>query len=274
MSAEPAPRPIATLPFDVCRLAGVTLAEVVDQAARLTRVDRKYLVDRGTAEQLLARVPQSFGVLTIDGRTSTGYRSTYFDTEDLATCRAHVQRRRRRWKARSRLYVEDGLCRVEVKTKDGRGSTVKRVADIDAHRYGRLDEQARAFIGTVLAEQGIVADAGGLAPSMEVCYRRMTLADTAAGERVTLDWDMRCTLDGDRVWLDDSCVLVETKGGLRPSPVDRALLDLGVRPRSFSKYVAAASLLREDIPDNDVRQLHGRLLHSARLIPTEERTSA
>jgi hypothetical protein len=34
-----------------------------------------------------------------------------------------------------------------------------------------------------------------------------------------------------------------------------------VRPRSFSKYVAAASLIRDDLPDNDVRRLHGRELH-------------
>ena len=40
------------------------------------------------------------------------------------------------------------------------------------------------------------------------------------------------------------------------------LLAAGARPRSFSKYVAAASLLRDDLPDNDVRRMHGRELHS------------
>lgn len=261
-------------PFDLSALAPVSLAEVVDQAAQLTRVDRKYLVGRETAEELLARLPASFRVLTIGGRSATSYRSTYFDTADLASCRAHVQRRRNRWKARSRLYVEDGLCRVEVKTKDGRGSTVKRVASIEGHTYGRLDERTGDFISEVLAERGIVMDTGTLRPSVEVRYRRATLADTGAHERVTLDWDLRCTLGGHRVWLDESCVLVETKGGIRPSPIDRALVELGARPRSFSKYVSAASLLREDIPDNDVRSLHGRLLHSARLITTERRGHA
>jgi hypothetical protein len=43
---------------------------------------------------------------------------------------------------------------------------------------------------------------------------------------------------------------------------DRALNKLGTRPRSFSKYVAAASTLNTGIADNDVRQLQGRVLHN------------
>ena len=39
------------------------------------------------------------------------------------------------------------------------------------------------------------------------------------------------------------------------------LLFTGQRPRSFSKYVACVSLLRDDVPDNDVRRMLGRQLH-------------
>ena len=80
-----------------------------------------------------------------------GYRSTYFDTADLAACRAHIQQRRRRWKARSRLYVEDGLCRIEVKAKDGRGVTTKTVADADVAGYGLLGADEAAFVAAALA---------------------------------------------------------------------------------------------------------------------------
>jgi len=253
--------------LDLRRLAPVTLAEVLDNAAALHRVDRKYLVDRGTVAALLDALPASYRLLTIGGRTSTGYRSTYFDTADLATARAHVQGRRRRWKARSRLYVEDGLTRVEVKTKDGRGGTVKAVADADG--YGRLTAHSLAFLQESLATQGIRDDLSNLRPTMEVRYRRITLADTTTHERVTIDDGVRCSLGGDRVWLDEDTVLVETKSGPRLSRADRVLRGLGARPVSFSKYVAAATLLRDDLPDNDVRRLHGRVLHSARVVRTE-----
>jgi hypothetical protein len=176
-----------------------------------------------------------------------------------------VQQRRRRWKARSRLYVEDRLCRVEVKARDGRGVTTKTVTDADVSTYGLLDDDGAAFVGATLARHAMAADVRTLRPTMEVAYRRTTLADTTdEGSRVTVDWRVQCTLDGERVWLDHGYLLVETKGGLRAGAADRLLTGLGARPRSFSKYVAAASLIRDDLPDNDVRRLHGRELHLER----------
>lgn len=267
--------PSDPMPFRLWSRLTVSLGEVLAEAPQLTRVDRKYLVDVATAQALLDELPADYRVLAIAGRRSTTYSSTYFDTDDLASCRAHVQQRRRRWKARSRLYVEDGRCRVEVKARDGRGVTAKTFVDSDLASYGVLDEAGAAFVGATLAARQMPTDVHALRPTMEVGYRRTTLADTVEEMcRVTLDWQVHCTLDGERVWLDDDYVLVETKGGLRPSLVDRLLAGLGERPRSFSKYVAAASLLRDDLHDNDVRRLHGRELHSARVAPAPERATA
>lgn len=267
--------PADPMPFRLAARRPVSLAEVLAEAPQMTRVDRKYLVDVATAQALVDELSPDYRVLSIAGRSATTYRSTYFDTADLATCRAHVQQRRKRWKARSRLYVEDGLCRIEVKARDGRGVTAKTVADSDPAGYGVLDAAGAQFVGATLVAQQMTADVSLLRPTMEVAYRRTTLADTSSEMcRVTLDWQVRCTLDGQRVWLDDDYVLVETKGGLRPSEADRLLAGLGVRPRSFSKYVAAASLMRDDLPDNDVRRLRGRELHTAPLVPAEERATA
>lgn len=267
MSADSA---LASNPFDVTGLSPVSLATVVDNAAQLTRVDRKYLVRRNAVGPLLATVTDRMRVLTIEGRRWTTYRSTYFDTIELATCRAHVQGRRRRWKARSRLYVEDDLCRVEVKTRNGRGQTSKLVATSHPSRYGRLEADDADFVSTSLTDQGIDVDARSLRPSMEVSYHRVTLADLETSLRMTMDSGVTCLLDGNRVWVDSEYILIETKGGLRPSEADRALSRLGARPLSFSKYVSAAALLRDDISDNDVRRLHGHLLHSARLSTTKQ----
>ncbi len=249
-------------PFDLSGRASVGLAEVVDHAAQLTRVDRKYLVDRDVANAFLRALPGGFRVLAIDGRRSTSYSSVYFDTARLDACRDHVQRRRRRWKVRSRLYVEDGLCRMEVKTKDRRGVTTKAVAVSHPDRHGRLEGAEVGFVAATLHERGIGLDVGSLRPTAEVGYERVTLAETDQALRVTLDRSVQCRLDGGRVWVDENWVLVETKGDLRPSEADRVLAALGARPRAFSKYVAAASLLSPHIADNDVRRLHGRQLHA------------
>lgn len=101
----------------LAQLAPVDLATVMAVAPLARRVDRKYLVPAPDAARLVAALAGTHRVLRIGGRRSTTYRSTYLDTDDLLLCRAHLQGRRLRWKARSRLYVEDGLCRFEVKVR-------------------------------------------------------------------------------------------------------------------------------------------------------------
>jgi hypothetical protein len=247
-------------------LSSVSLPEVLERAAALVRVDRKYLLPRSLLPDLLNAVADSFQVLEIDGRRSTTYTSRYLDTHDLASCRAHLQGRRRRWKVRVRRYHEDDLTRVEVKTRDGRGATRKSVLDIDGclalRDDGALGEDAAAFVAECLGQEGFSVDVAHLQPTMHVSYRRATLAALDAGQRMTLDTDMLCTLDGRGVSLDRDYLVVETKGGPRQGIADRALVGLGVRPRSLSKYASAASLLRDDLADNDVRRLHGVQLHT------------
>ncbi|GHE07371.1 polyphosphate polymerase domain-containing protein [Streptomyces alanosinicus] len=236
-------------------LRGATLAEVDAAAALQHRTDRKYLVPLDRARLLVDRLADSHHVLDLAGRRTTSYLSTYFDTERLGAWRAHVQRRRRRWKVRTRLYAEDGLCRVEVKTKDGRDATVKHALRAPAEGYGRLDASAAEFVDEVLRRAGIPVTAAALSPAAEIRYVRAALADLDHGTRVTLDGGLTCR-HGDRgAGLDPGHVLVETKGGVRPAPADRLLLRLGARPVSLSKYVIGRSLLTPGLPDNDVRRL-------------------
>lgn len=244
-------------------LRGATLAEVDAAAALQHRVDRKYLVPVAVAARLVAALADTHHVLDIDGRRTTEYRSTYFDTRTLSAWRAHAQGRRHRWKVRTRLYAEDGLCRVEVKTKDGRGATVKHALSVDTSAYARLDRTAADFVDDVLDRCGITSvTAAGLRSTSEVRYHRAALADLAGGTRVTLDALLDCRRDGRVAALDHDHVLIETKGGLRPASADRLLLGLGARPVSLSKYLVGLSLLVPGLPDNDVRRIARTHFHT------------
>ena len=256
----------------------IGLAEVMAGAPALTRVDRKYVLPHATVAALLTGLDDDWRVLAVDGRRATHYSSTYLDTPDLRSVREHVQGRRRRWKARTRLYVEDGLRRVEVKVRDGRGRTVKTQAESAAGpgvgrgtgpgtgpgtAAGTLPGPDRDFVVRALASHGLAVDAATLGPTATVTYARTTLVHLGEQPmRLTVDADLRCTLAGRELWLDAGHVVVETKGDLRPGEPDRLLRDLGRRPRPFSKYAAAGALLRTDIPDNDVRRLLGHVLHT------------
>ncbi|TXC99471.1 polyphosphate polymerase domain-containing protein [Streptomyces sp. ISID311] len=245
-------------------LRAASLAEIDAAAALQHRVDRKYLVPTASAARLVAALAPTHRVLDIRGRRTTDYRSTYFDTPHLAAWRAHVQGRRRRWKVRTRFYAEDRLCRVEVKTKDGRGATVKHALPVDADAYGRLDAGtgAVAFVDRVLSDRGIEMRAADLTPAGEVRYVRAALADLEAGARVTLDALLACHRDGRTAALDPGYVLIETKGGPRPAAADRHLLGLGARPVSVSKYIVGLSLLVPGLPDNNVRRLARTRFHT------------
>jgi hypothetical protein len=237
----------------------ISLPEVLASAPASTRVDRKYLVPLELGERFLAQLPASLRLLSVNGRLATSYRSTYFDTADLLTCRAHIQGRRRRWKARSRLYVEDDLCRLELKVRDGSDLTRKFFHHTAAETYGQMNGVAKAFFHGQLLTHGHT-EALVLEPSVEICYERATLADPGTGTRVTIDSGIRATRQDQSVEVDPGHLIIETKGGRAPGAADRLLRHLGARPISLSKYAASASLMDARIADNDVRHLLGRQL--------------
>lgn len=250
--------------LDLRRRLPITLPEVLAEAPATVRVDRKYLVPVDVAQDFVDVLPPEFRALEIDGRRATSYSSTYFDTPDFRACREHIQQRRRRWKFRSRLYVEDRFCRLEVKARDGSGITRKFFCDIDPDGHGHLDRRGTEFLRAQLDELGFhdtEALTASLRPTLRATYRRSTLAARGHALRVTLDEAVSCSRNGHVVELDPGFVIVETKGGVLPGAADRLLRDLGQRPRSFSKYAAALSLIEPSLADNDVRHLLGRHLH-------------
>jgi hypothetical protein len=245
------------------RLAPVGLDEVLARAELLDRVDRKYVVPISVAEALVGDLAEHHRVLSIAGRRTTSYRTTYYDTDDLRCVRDHIQGRRRRFKARSRLYVEDRLCQLEVKTKGRRGATLKAQRVMAASDYGTLSPGQHQFIDAALAGAGVPRP-DRLTPSLEICCTRGTVVDLTHAVRITFDTNLVCRYGTSRVTLDDHHVVIETKGGLRASTADLLLQRAGHRPRSFSKYAAAGSLLVSGIPYIQIRPMLGVELHHHR----------
>nr|WP_246336762.1 polyphosphate polymerase domain-containing protein [Flexivirga oryzae] len=176
------------------------------------------------------------------------YDSVYFDSVDLQLFRSHQQGRRCRFKVRIRTYADSGARFVEVKTKSGRGETVKhRMPYPDGPRTA-LDESAADFVQSVIREQ-YATTAPPLHAMLDSVYHRATLVDPAAGERLTCDVDLRwSTSDGDFVVGPDR-VLLESKTTNR-GRVDGILAAWGIRPLSMSKYPIGTALLRPELAAN------------------------
>jgi CotH kinase protein/VTC domain len=241
------------------------LDELETAAALQDRMDVKYVISRAQFEALAERLLSTHRVLEIDGRRAFAYHSTYFDTAELLTFRDHVQERRRRFKCRSREYVDSGLCTFEVKLKGPRGRTVKHRMAYDRARRDELSEPALAFTRACLERSYGRAPDGELHPALAVAYTRVTFAAPQLGERVTCDFDLAFSApDGASGRLADDTVIVESKSARGNATADRALRTLGARPEAgCSKYALGIGFTRPEVKSNALRRLLRRHFRAA-----------
>lgn len=231
----------------LAQLPAVSLADLMELADLQVRVDRKYIVPANLLNRFAGEALPRAAALTIGGRTSFGYESVYFDTPDLVAYRAAAHARRRRFKVRTRTYLDSGACMLEVKTVGGRGETVKRRVDHRFEDRATITSTARLVL---LRSLGDAADVSALRPTLTTTYHRTTLVDPGAGTRVTVDVGLVCAApDGRRAALDDH-VVIETKSPGGPTAADRWLWSVGHRPVKISKYCTGLAALDDSLPAN------------------------
>jgi hypothetical protein len=225
----------------------IGLDELNFAAALQTRVDRKYVLPLDTALQALASVADELVVLQINGARSFQYQSLYFDTPDFASFRGAATGRRRRFKVRVRSYVESGQRALEVKTRSGRGETVKSRIDYQPARVDVLTAEACRFVDDTVQANDLAAQ---LLPTMWTAYHRTTLLDINHRSRTTIDRSLHARpLAGPWRTLTDR-VIIETKSAAGATPLDRALWRLHVRPVAISKFAVAMAIHHRSLPAN------------------------
>lgn len=244
------------VPEALAARGGVALAELVERAALLTRVDRKYVVPTDRAARLVADLPPEVRVLEIGGVRLARYESVYFDTPELVSYLTTAHRRRRRFKIRTRTYLDTGDTYLEVKTRGVRGLTVKERRPCPASARSRLAAADGEYAARVLVDAAVPpVDTARLAPTLEVTYRRATLllpGPGGASARATIDLDLRWAVPGsasDGIDVPDLAV-VETKSAGHPGELDRLLWARGYRPVSVSKYGTGLAALHPGLPAN------------------------
>jgi hypothetical protein len=232
----------------------IGLAELMELAELQTRVDRKYFVPADVFRRMIADLADDMRVLDIDGLRTFGYESVYFDTPDLSTYRAHLQRRRQRFKARTRTYTDSGLCMFEVKLTGARGETVKQRVPHPPDERAELTDGALAHLAGSLYQAYHQDVPAGMRPTLVTTYRRTTFVSRTGEARLTCDTGLVCLDVQNEVRDTGTHVLVESKSSGRASAPDRILRDLGVRPASVSKYCVAVAALHPELPSNPWHQ--------------------
>lgn len=224
----------------------IDLDELVGHAALLTRVDRKYVLGAADARRLLEAVPDGTRVLEIDRRRELGYSSTYLDTPERTSYLDAGRSRRRRWKVRTRTYLDTGTSWLEVKTRVARDQSHKqRVEHPPVSSSAHLTFEGAGFVAAALDLSTAVA----LQPVLTTRYRRATLYLPGTGTRATVDVDLAWeSVDDHRVLRRPGLVVIETKTGATPSEMDRLLWSHGHRPVRMSKFGLGMAALHADLP--------------------------
>lgn len=228
-------------------LPAISLSDLDQVAALQRRVDRKYILSSSDLAAMVGDLSSRLAALDIDGRRAFAYESVYFDTLDLESYRSSALRRRKRFKVRTRSYVDDRTTMLEVKTRGARQITVK---DRRPHSFDQrtvLGPECFDFVETVTGRAGL---ASHLLPVLTTEYRRTTLVDLDDITRLTIDADLRCTdVKLDAVHLG-SAYIVETKSAGAPSTADRWLWAHGIRPTKISKFGTGLAVLNPELPSN------------------------
>jgi hypothetical protein len=180
--------------------------------------------------------------------------ATHFDTPQLTAYRAHLQRRRRRFKARTRTYTDSGLNMFEVRLAGARGETVKERVPYPTEHRAELTEEALAHLGNALCQAYHQDLPAGLQPTLLTTYRRTTFVPRTGENRLTCDVGLACRGDEHEVHDTGTHVLVETKSTAVGGAPDRILREFGVRPATVSKYCVGVAALHPELPSNPWHQ--------------------
>ncbi len=225
----------------------ISLKEM-DEVALMKRVDTKFLVSKTQLTEILELIKNEYRVLEIEKNRLMSYNSLYFDTSLKKFYFDHHNKRVRRTKIRIRKYVESDIYFLEVKQKDIKGNTIKNRIKIDDFEI-KLSEKSVNFIDKTTGKNYV------LEPTLWNNFKRITLVNKNAKERVTIDLNLSFSLDNNKKEYNN-LVIIELKQERynRKSPIVKILKKYRVHPYSISKYCVGIINLYENIKHNRFKE--------------------
>ena len=220
----------------------------MDSVSLMKRTDTKFIIHERQLLQVLDDISDSYRVLEINEKRIMTYSSLYFDTGSYKFYNDHHNGRVNRTKIRIRKYVDLNSCFLEIKQKDGKGNTAKSRIEIDDFETA-LSENSKEFISNTTNEDF------ALKPSIWNTFNRITLVNTKAVERLTIDLNLSFKNDTSKKEFRD-LVIVEVKQSRinRNSPIIQALKNSGITPYRMSKYCIGMISLYKQLKYNNFKR--------------------
>lgn len=233
----------------------VTLEEV-RRAVLMRRRDNKYLFPIALLPALLSGTGGEYLVLDIDGNRSHGYRTRYYDTQNLEMYHMHHRGAANRHKIRFREYATSRIHYLEVKRKNTKGITIKNRVKTDGMDPSHISTQEKflSAYSPYLPDQ--------VAYVLENRFSRITLIRRDRSERITIDYDLQFSRQepGQELGLPGvSIAEIKYENHLGSSPFLATLRKNHVMPMRFSKYAIGMALMNRDLKQNRFKERIRRL---------------
>jgi len=245
-------------PHDLTDLSAATLMD---------RVDTKYILPLDCLPEILNALAADFTAQVIDGSRVFSYENTYFDTPSQYCYLMHHNGLVSRYKVRHRRYLATQTSFIEIKKKNNQFRTIKQRIQIQPDNVDW--QEVGAFVNE--HTQGCFSE---LEPFQSINYQRITLANEAVGERLTLDMNLSFqNLDTEKLVALPNLFIAELKQARinLSSPFFAVMRNIGYRPLGFSKYSIACCITSEgEIKKNNFKPVLLHLEKLARRSPNME----
>lgn len=242
----------------------------LDAANLMNRVDSKFILPISFLPDLLAQLNAHYSVLEINNKRISTYHNQYFDTPQMALYQDHHNGKLNRYKVRRRRYVDTNTSFLEVKLKNNKKRTIKSRIKLTGQfaEYARcakfIDEQVQINVDNMNLNHLDISQQGG--------YKRISLANEAQAERLTLDFDLwyQDRRGNNNVKLPGLFIaeLKQNKKSKR-SPFYQLMSANHIFPTSFSKYcIGCALLYKSSIKSNRFKSILSRIEKFNQIKPT------
>jgi len=233
---------------EVLRGFEATNLEAMDRVRLMNRTDIKYMISLSRLNLLLNALINHYKVLEVEGERNSRYQTLYFDTPQFSNYLEHHNGKRHRYKIREREYIESHLSFLEVKEKSNKGRTAKSRIKLN-EILPELSESSKVFVASKANHSEV------LEPKLWNSFRRITLVNKTANERVTIDTGIAFYF-GDRLTSLNDVVIVEIKqsGVNRHSPIISYFKENLIRADGISKYCLGVAMLYPQLKANTFKE--------------------
>ncbi|EAR01336.1 polyphosphate polymerase domain-containing protein [Maribacter sp. HTCC2170] len=224
--------------------------EALNSVALMKRTDTKFILHVSRLPEILDAVKSDYRALEIEDNRIMTYNTVYFDTDMNDYYHDHHNGKVRRVKVRKRVYKDSNLCFLEIKKKDGKGRTNKFRTEIALEEFeNELSPRSMSFINETIDIKK------SLSRTINNSFKRITLANDKAKERVTIDFDLNYkTKENKKAFEHLAIIEVKQERLNRRSPIITALKKIGNNPYKISKYCIGMASLNRNVKYNKFKQ--------------------